>query len=128
MRTCIANNTELQNTLKQKLQDKDALQLRDELQPVEVPNTGPNVTSNPTEEPNNAQNTEVKCDFQTSNRFETLARPETVNRNNDSIPQENVTLVKGHTDPISNFYRMDFRWSGMKFHSLEQAFQYEKAV
>ena len=36
LRTCIANNTELHNTLKQKLQDKDAeiLQLCDELQPV----------------------------------------------------------------------------------------------
>ena len=46
----------------------------------------------------------------------------------NSIDRPNAVHVRGHRDPLSNFYSMEFKWHGGTFHSLEQAFQHVKAV
>ena len=60
-----------------------------------------------------------------SNRFEPPATQPA-----NSIPERrpDVVYVKGHREPLSNFYRMKFRWGRREYHSVEQAFQHEKAL
>ncbi|KAK3091073.1 hypothetical protein FSP39_016955, partial [Pinctada imbricata] len=40
----------------------------------------------------------------------------------------NTRFIEGHLDPLSNFYSMTLYWNKHRFHSVEQAFQYEKAL
>lgn len=45
-----------------------------------------------------------------------------------SKPNDDFIIVKGANDPLSNFFTFRFLIDGIKFNSLEQAYQYFKAV
>ncbi len=60
-------------------------------------------TSTQTDQPTAAQSTSTPCD-------------------------SNVRIVKGHDDPLSNFYPFDFTYEGVKFKSAEHAYLYSRAT
>ena len=69
----------------------------------------------------------IHTDITLQNRFETPRAPKKLKvQDENRIP--GAVYVKGHTEPLSNFYRTKFEWRREKFHSVEQAFQYEKAM
>ena len=82
-----------------------------------------NIANN--DERDNDRNTSYVCDVQTKNRYEPLANNGT---SSNAAEQDKVSFVEGHRDPLSNCYTTKFTWNRTTFHSLEQAFQHEKAM
>ena len=127
LRTCISRHSEVQSNLKQEIQNRDAeiKQLREKSQGKSSQDREPvaNIANN--DERDNDRNTSYVCDVQTKNRYEPLANNGT---SSNAAEQDKVSFVEGHRDPLSNCYTTKFTWNRTTFHSLEQAFQHEKAM
>ena len=68
----------------------------------------------------------VHTDIPLRNRFEPPQTPARSDPSENRRP--NAVYFKGYREPLSTLYRMKFEWKGTTFHSVEQAFQFEKAT
>ena len=125
LRENIARRKETDANLTAQIREKDGLisSLNDQLKQASEHRK----TADETTHQNDIRDREqvVQSNISVKNRFE----PETMRQTQHSrIARSDVEYVKGHREPLSNFYRMKFQWQGRTYHSVEQAFQHEKAT
>ena len=154
LRENIIRRKEAESELKQQVHEKEQI-IADLKVQLQRSNETPKSSSQPENQGNEPQmeptNFAVHSDVKLTNRFEPNNSPlrggntqrEEYNSSNtqhretnstksrrkeaNSNDRSNAVYVKGHRDPLSNFYPMEFKWHGVSFHSVEQAFQHVKA-
>ena len=92
--------------------------------------TGPTVQQKKDEAESSqpVENNSIHPTVSLRNRFERVFGESEQRGETNYWKKENGVYFSGHREPLSNFYRMNFKWRGQNFHSVEQAFQHVKAV
>ena len=76
---------------------------------------------------NTQTNTPTRNTYNHRNNYKTSDKTQRHQSSNNKQSTAEVRFVKGHRDPLSNFFPCKFNFMGQTFRSVEHAYQYEKA-
>ncbi|KAK3088313.1 hypothetical protein FSP39_017379 [Pinctada imbricata] len=130
LRKHAAKSAEIQKRLEEEVKQKDAeiSELQGRNQALECEKKVPSFNFHEQQPNSQSQQLNVNeisvCSYETSNRFECLDSEV----RQEPLSGDNCIYIKGHRDPLSNFYRMRFVWDNHTYNSVEIAFQHEKAM
>ena len=131
LRKCIERRDEAGRAHETRLQEKNAVILNFETEMARLKEENRILSERPRVELTDQESTRSNDQptVPVHNRFERVSQKTSRRAQETSFEKdENWLYINGYREPLSNFYRMQFKWRGRNYNSVEQAFQHEKAV